>query len=90
MLDRKVIRYYSNTMRTDDDTSRLTSKYQATVPRRVRQLLGLKGGDAVRFRVRGKQVVVEKAAPDKEYQDYLKSLDAMLTEWHSSADDELC
>ncbi|MDE3059488.1 MAG: type II toxin-antitoxin system PrlF family antitoxin [Pseudomonadota bacterium] len=77
-------------MHTDNDISRLTSKHQATVPRRIRQVLGLKGGDAVRFRVKGKQVVLEKASRrDKEYRDYLKSLDAMLAEWHSPEDDEL-
>ena len=78
-------------MHADNDISKLTSKHQATVPSRIRKILGLKGGDAVRFRVKGKQVVLEKASRrDKEYQDYLKSLDATLTEWHSPEDDGLC
>lgn len=75
-------------MHTDSDLVRLTSKHQATVPRRVRKLLGLKGGDTVRFCIKGKEVVLEKAAAFDR--GYLASLDAVLTEWHSPEDDDLC
>jgi antitoxin PrlF len=39
---------------------KLTSKYQTTIPKEVREYLGLKAGDEVIFLRRGNQVVVEK------------------------------
>jgi AbrB family looped-hinge helix DNA binding protein len=43
--------------------SRLTTKYQATIPRAVRTALGLKSGDRVEFRIRGRAVSLHKARP---------------------------
>ncbi len=74
-------------MRTDDTPIRLTSKYQATVPKHVRAALGLKSGDAVRFKVKGGEVVLEKASPRDT--NTLRSLDQLMSEWHSPEDDKL-
>jgi antitoxin PrlF len=46
-----------------DYASRLTSKGQLTVPKPVRDALGLEEGDAVLFRVRGEQALVART-PD--------------------------
>ncbi len=66
--------------------SRLTRKYQTTIPRDIRDVLHLGAGDLVAFEARGDVVTVRKATPlDVEY---LRSLEATLTEWASTADDE--
>lgn len=67
--------------------SRLTSKYQATIPLPVRKALGLKSGDAVVFEVRERGVAtVRKQTPfDREY---AKAVSATLeSEWLSEADE---
>ena len=43
-------------------TSRLTTKYQATVPTSVRKLLQLKAGDLVGFEIEGNEVRLRHAA----------------------------
>ena len=44
-------------------TSRLTTKYQATVPTSVRKLLQLKAGDLVGFEIEGNEVRLRRATP---------------------------
>lgn len=67
--------------------SKLTVKYQATIPRAVREKLGLTSGDHVLFESDQHQhIIVRKAVPaDLEY---LKSLQRTLGEWDSEEDDE--
>jgi len=67
--------------------SRLTYKYQATIPRQVREVLALGAGDYVNFIVDAEgDVTVRKLQPqDSE----LQALEATLApEWGSSEDDE--
>jgi len=67
--------------------SKLTVKYQATIPREVRERLGLAKGDHVVFELDNHQhIVVRKAGPMDV--DYLKSVGRTLTEWESREDDE--
>ncbi len=67
--------------------SKVTTKGQATIPLRVRKMLGLRSGDAVAFRLQGKQVELSKARPmDLEFaQATEKTLSA---EWSSKQDDD--
>jgi antitoxin PrlF len=66
--------------------SKLTSKFQATIPLAVRRKLGLKPGDAVVFEIEHDVITVRRAtALDREY---AKSLEGTLTEWLSKEDDE--
>ena len=66
--------------------SRLTRKYQATIPAPVRRALRLKPGDAVQFQVEGDRVVLKRQrAADRAY---LRGLEANLCEWNSPYDDE--
>ncbi len=66
--------------------SKLTSKFQATIPLAVRRKLGLKPGDAVVFEIENDVITVRRAtALDREY---AKSLEGTLTEWLSKEDDE--
>lgn len=68
------------------ETSKLTSKYQATIPARVRKMLGLRAGEVVAFDIEDGQVRLRKAtALDLEF---AKALPDTLSEWRSQADDE--
>jgi antitoxin PrlF len=66
--------------------SKLTSKYQTTIPQEVRELLLLQKGDEVVFEIEDGQVVLRKATPlDLEY---LSSVESTLSEWNSDNDEE--
>ena len=65
--------------------SKLTSKYQATIPKPVRDALGLERGDAVLFEVRGSEVLLRRAKPIDLL--YLRSVEQSLTEWSSEEDE---
>jgi AbrB family looped-hinge helix DNA binding protein len=67
--------------------SKLTSKYQATVPQEIRKHLRLRAGDAVVFKIEDGRVTLAKATP-AEFA-YLKGVEQTLTdEWNSAADDK--
>jgi antitoxin PrlF len=66
--------------------SRLTSKYQATVPAAVRENLGLKAGDALQFEITPKGVVLTKAT-DRDL-EFARALTGTLSEWSSPADED--
>lgn len=66
--------------------SKVTQKYQATIPLKIRELLHIEKGDQVIFELDGDKVVIRKAEPlDLEH---LKALEKTLSEWSSKADDE--
>ena len=67
-------------------TSRLTSKYQATIPAVVRAKLGLGKGDAVCFEETKEGVFLRKALPADL--TYTRALAGTLGEWTSKEDDE--
>jgi len=62
--------------------SKITSKSQTVIPRQVRDLLGLKPGDRLRYRKTPAGIVIEKAgnAEDDPF--------AVFTEWSSAEDDK--
>ena len=65
--------------------SRLTKKYQATIPAPVRDVLRLAQGDSVAFVIEGDRVVVRRAVPlDREF---ARALDGVLDEWLSENDE---
>jgi AbrB family looped-hinge helix DNA binding protein len=66
--------------------SRLTRKYQATIPAEVRRVLRLKHGDTVQFEINGQRVTLRRqTASDRAY---LRGVEANLSEWNSPFDDE--
>ena len=67
--------------------SKITSKYQATIPKEIRNKLQIKAGDAVLFEIlTDGTVVLKKAKPlDREY---LKSLQNTLNEWEFEYDEQ--
>ena len=66
--------------------SKLTKKYQATVPEVVRSKLGLKAGDVIAFEIDNEIIKIRKARPiDIEFSSALVST---LSEWESQNDEE--
>jgi len=67
-------------------TSKLTQKYQTTIPAPVRKLLHLQAGDAVAFDIEDNVVHLRKAKNIDLA--FVQSLESTLNEWNSPADDE--
>lgn len=67
-------------------TSKLTKKYQATIPEPVRSLLHLESGDEIAFDIDGHDVHLRKAKPIDLA--FAQSVEATLTEWSTEADEE--
>ena len=66
--------------------SRLTKKYQATVPKAVRKKLQLNAGDAIAFEIDNDIIKLRKATPiDIEFSS---ALVPTLSEWESQNDEE--
>ena len=66
--------------------SRLTKKYQATIPAPVRDALSLRQGDTVVFEVTGDRVSLRRGEPlDREF---ARALEGTLAEWLSEHDEE--
>lgn len=63
--------------------SKITSKSQTVIPREVRNKLGLKPGDRVRYAMTSKGVVLEKANEALEDDPF-----AVFSEWASEADEK--
>lgn len=67
-------------------SSRLTKKFQATIPQAIRKELGLKSGDIVHFELRnGEAVLRRETSLDLAF---LQALEGQLSEWQSEADEE--
>ncbi|MEO5338629.1 MAG: type II toxin-antitoxin system PrlF family antitoxin [Magnetospirillum sp. WYHS-4] len=66
-------------------TSRVTSKAQTTVPMAVRAALGVGPGDEISYAIEGDRVVLTKAEPAEK--EYLRALQATLSEWSDPAND---
>jgi len=67
--------------------TKITSKYQTTIPKKIREALNIKIGDDIIFKlIDDNKVLMQKLNTlDKRY---LESLDSMLSEWDSKEDDE--
>ena len=65
--------------------SRLTGKYQATVPASVRRTLGVGAGDRIAWEVDGDTVVLRRAAPKDD--GFVAALSDTLSEWSSPEDE---
>jgi antitoxin PrlF len=67
-------------------SSRMTQKFQTTIPAKVRQLLGLKSGDTIGFDIKEGSVVLKKATPLDVA--FAKAVEGTLSEWASEEDEE--
>ena len=64
--------------------SKLTSKYQAIIPKKVRDLLSLQAGDRIAFEIEKGEVRLRKAG--QVDLAHLSSIESGLSEWSSAAD----
>ncbi len=67
-------------------TSKLTSKYQATIPEPVRKRLHLTAGDTIAFDIDNNEIYLRKARPVDLA--FAQSLEGTLDEWSSDEDEE--
>lgn len=67
------------------EISKVSSKYQATIPRKVREVLGIRQGDAVIYEIENGVVNLRRATPMDLA--YANAVSATLTEWNSKTDD---
>ena len=68
-------------------TSKLTSKSQATIPEKIRGVLGLHPGDFVIFEVTGNKKVFVRKASTIDF-EFVKALEVTLSEWSSENDEQ--
>lgn len=66
-------------------TSKLTSKFQTTVPLSVRKALNLRAGDLVGFEVNGTEIRLKRATPLDVA--FAQALTGTLDEWASATDE---
>ena len=66
--------------------SKLTTKYQATIPKSVRSILHLKTGDSIVFDIDGDCIFLRKAQ-SVDFA-FTNALEETLSEWQSKADEE--
>ncbi len=67
-------------------TSRISAKGQVTIPKQVREGIGLQPGDYVAYELHDGVVILRKAEPFDA--GYHRALASTLSEWNSPADDE--
>ena len=67
--------------------TKLTSRGQTTIPKQVRESLGLSTGDALTFEIREGEVIVRKLPSVDLAWD--RAVGTTLSEWHDNLDDEL-
>ena len=67
--------------------SKVTAKYQTTIPKSIRKMLNLQPGDYVQFKESDGRIIVDKVS--KIDTEYLAAVGSTLeSEWLSSADEE--
>lgn len=66
--------------------SRVTTRGQATIPKRIREAAGLYAGDMLSFETDGDRVVVRKIA--REAGGHLQDISDSMSEWVSAEDEE--
>lgn len=67
--------------------ARLSSKYQATVPKEIRNHLHLKSGDEIFYELLPDDTVIVRKVSSSDL-EYLKALAATMNEWESKEDEE--
>jgi len=83
-----VILDYGNTMQGTKKllASKVTSKFQTTIPQAIRSAMGISQGDVVVFEIDEDRVFIKKLPPLDL--DYLNAISGTLSEWTSPEDEE--
>jgi len=67
-------------------SAKLTSKYQATIPKEIRKHLHLESGDQILYELLSDNTVIVRKTTLLDL-DYLKALNSTLNEWESEEDE---
>ncbi|MGA8164317.1 MAG: type II toxin-antitoxin system PrlF family antitoxin [Waddliaceae bacterium] len=67
--------------------AKLTAKYQATVPKKVREALHLEAGDDIVYEILDDQTVILRKVYPLDI-NYLEGINATLEEWEMKEDEE--
>lgn len=67
--------------------SKISSKGQTTIPQEVRESLQARPGDLLQYTIENGKVIIRKFTPDDVL--FLKGMQAQLSEWQRSEDDDL-
>lgn len=59
---------------------------RTTIPKAIREAVGLREGDAIAFEIEGERLMVHKVLPGQH--EYLHGLSATMSEWLSPEDEE--
>ncbi len=65
---------------------KVTTKYQTSIPKEVREKLAIHAGDYVTFEIKGNVVTLKKV--DKIDKNFLKLSQQNMHEWNSKEDDK--
>ena len=68
------------------ELTKVTRRGQTTIPKKIRQALGIDRGDVLRFELHGDGATLSKAADGEGA--YLKALEGSMGEWLSEADEK--
>lgn len=68
------------------EISKITARGQTTIPKRIRDEIGLNDSDVISFEVEDDHLIVRKVAGAQD--DYLQGLSATLGEWASPEDED--
>ncbi|MYC81400.1 MAG: AbrB/MazE/SpoVT family DNA-binding domain-containing protein [Acidobacteria bacterium] len=66
--------------------SKITTRGQTTIPKRIREAANLHVGDVIAFEIEDDHLVVRKVTPGQD--NYLKGFSEILNEWSSPEDEE--
>jgi len=66
--------------------SKVTSKFQTTIPQSIRDAMGICQGDVVVFEIEEGRVFIKRLPPLDL--DYLNAFSGTLSEWSSTEDEE--
>ena len=67
---------------------KLTSKYQATIPKEIRKHLNLERGDEILYEVLPDNTVVIRKSSLLDL-EYLQAIGSTMNEWESAADNQV-
>ena len=67
--------------------SKITSKYQATIPKKIRETLELNSGDTIAFQITESGVVILQKSKSID-KVYLQELNDTMSEWNSEEDEQ--
>ena len=68
------------------EIARITARGQTTIPKRIRDEMGLGESDVISFEVEDDHLIVRRVTRAQD--DYLQGLSATLSEWASPEDED--